>query len=1339
MANFLSGGSSGRVNSPPVAATSLRVQNAVQGQPIAIVHGQNRLAGNLVDYWGFKSTAQSSGGGGKGGILGGGGKGSGTTGYTYSVSTIFGLCEGPLDSIIMGWNSKSPFALDVNSNGQIFVPYDGWQGQAAWPYAVSSNGNHALGYSSLAYVGGEDIQLGNSPELSNYNWEVRGAIARALTETYTVSSPYTFTPAYFSLASSVLEQATVPPVAPYTVQAAIQGAPSTLPSIQWASQGGAAPSHPYQIFTSLSCGVFYTDTGVPLTHVSGTPSAGQFTVTGGASGSGSTTGGLYTFNAADAAAAVTLVDFIVSPGVNYAYQPTGNIVSGSTSVGSLSSMTGIDAGELVSGSGIPLGAVVQAVGASSITLSRPATATATGVTLTVIGAALNQVLGTPAKGQFSLSAQSGSFGQYTFSAADAGADLVIVDVPDADPALSLVDYLTNPRYGVGFPSAYIGNLSALQDYAFANGLFVSPAITGSEAANSWLADFSTGLNGAFVWSSGLLTFVPYGDTAISGNGRTYTPPSVIYSLVDDDLLPNEGTSSVGVSSFTSDDPVVCVRKRQSDAMNDVKIEFLDRGNAYNPAIVEAQDDAAINQFGLRAADTKTLHFFCIDAAALTSAQLQLGRQQIRNQYSFTVPWYFILLDPMDVIEISDAALGLDALTVRIIEITENQQDWSLTITAEDYLVGTGTTPLYGSQPKAGYVPNYNVAPGALVEPVIFEPPVQLSTGGGLEIWLLGGGDGTVGGWDVYVSLDGNTYQNVGRQTGGNRVGFTNSTLPSAANPDTVDTVGVDLTATQGALSPGTAQDAEAAVTLCYLGGYPVPPAPTLGAMSGGSLAAATYYARATYIFAGGEGPASAEESVAVAANELLTVASPTTLSGATGWNLYVATASGAEALQNTTPIAIGTGWTEPASGLVSGAAPPAATAGYELISYEGATLSSQYIYTLGTYLGRGLYGSTISAHDAGTQFARLDGTQFTVSYNKAQIGQTIYVKLLPFNPWGGGQPDLASVQPYLHVIEGPPAPGTVQNFQGQQNGGSVLLSWSDLPFPVDVAYDILYGAVGATVAQATLIAEASRSTSETTVAVPPGTWTLYIRGHDLASGLVGPASAVTVTVSDTNAALAVQQNAPDWLGAKSGFLVHYTGVLVPDCTRLANQLTAAQLFAQPWLAFPVASPSYTAPVVDTGFDDTLRLWTALSASPAPGASGTPDITFGLATWPAGGSDPLTYPPWTIGTVLCEFFQGQLVENSVVPAVVTELTITADAPTVTEAVQGFAVASVGTALIYAAEGIGPFHGPPTVLVTPTDGVSTSGGASAVNSTSCFIQLFSGGSPVAGTCNIGFIGA
>jgi hypothetical protein len=90
----------------------------------------------------------------------------------------------------------------------------------------------------------------------------------------------------------------------------------------------------------------------------------------------------------------------------------------------------------------------------------------------------------------------------------------------------------------------------------------------------------------------------------------------------------------------------------------------------------------------------------------------------------------------------------------------------------------------------------------------------------------------------------------------------------------------------------------------------------------GALAAVTYYVKTTYVNASGESPASAEKSQAVAANSILGVTSPATATGATGYNVYVSTTTGQEVRQNATPIAIGTAWTEPTTGLIAGATAP---------------------------------------------------------------------------------------------------------------------------------------------------------------------------------------------------------------------------------------------------------------------------------------------------------------------------------------------------------------------------------------------------------------------------------
>ncbi|HEY5209890.1 MAG TPA: phage tail protein [Stellaceae bacterium] len=691
---ILFGGGS-RVNQADQPATSLRVQTAINGQPVAIVHGQNRLAGDLVWYGGF--TAGGGGkGGGKGGGGGGGGGGKGGKGGAqpnYTADVIIGLCEGPIFGIGTVWDGGS---LETTAKLGLTV-VDGWQAPQPWTFLVASYPRYALTYSSLAYVGAAPMQLGSSPSLPNLNFEILSALSCAVSETYSVTSPHTFTPSYFTLSSSVTERITIPATAPFQYQALNPEAQTHVRVLGGGLiKGSSIPG-------GASQGVIGDD-GLVFTRVTGTPAAGQYAIAANAAG------WIYTFAAADAGTAITIIDLAIGPAVFCAYPSGADLVAGSATISIAPTIIPAGGGQLVFGPGIPSGTVTIFASGSTVILSQPATATLTGASLIFVATPLHQVLGTPAAGQFSVSVQPGTYGQYQFATADNGKVVFIVDVPDANPAESLTDYLTNPRYGCGFPAANLFDLTTLEAYAYATGMFISPALVSAQAANDFLKDFATALNGEFVWSAGQLDFEPYGDATITAFGKTYVPASEPwYALDDDDFLKNEGTASVGVSAFTGDDPVVCVVPRLSDAANAVKVEYLDRGNSYNPYIVEAQDDAAINAYGLRPADTTQLHFFCSADAAMMSAQLRLGRQQVRNLYSFTVPWYFILLDPMDIVAINDSRLGLVNQWVRIREITENQQDGTLTITAEEYLQGTGSAGVYAAQPGVGYVPNLDIS------------------------------------------------------------------------------------------------------------------------------------------------------------------------------------------------------------------------------------------------------------------------------------------------------------------------------------------------------------------------------------------------------------------------------------------------------------------------------------------------------------------------------------------------------------------------------------------------------------------------------------------------------
>src|SRR5713226_674482 len=95
---------------------------------------------------------------------------------------------------------------------------------------------------------------------------------------------------------------------------------------------------------------------------------------------------------------------------------------------------------------------------------------------------------------------------------------------------------------------------------------------------------------------------------------------------------------------------------------------------------------------------------------------------------------------------------------------------------------------------------------------------------------------------------------------------------------------------------------------------PIPSAPSVSTVASGTRPARTYYITVTYVTLQGESLSSPETVAAVPANFLLVVTSPATPSYLdaptfpTQYNVYIATASGAERLQTATPIALGTNW-----------------------------------------------------------------------------------------------------------------------------------------------------------------------------------------------------------------------------------------------------------------------------------------------------------------------------------------------------------------------------------------------------------------------------------------------
>lgn len=379
------------------------------------------------------------------------------------------------------------------------------------------------------------------------------------------------------------------------------------------------------------------------------------------------------------------------------------------------------------------------------------------------------------------------------------------NIPDANPREIIRDLLTNQRYGCGFPADSIGDTDRYSNYCRAVGIFLSPAYTEQGEAQRNISELLEQTNSAAVFSQGRLKIVPYGDGNYSGNGAVYVADNkAIYDLTDDDFI---------VSG--AEDPVNVERKTNADAFNQIQVEYLDRDNDYNVAIAEVKDQANIEQYGLRPKDAVKMHGICDGKVAQKVAQQLLQRAlYVRNEYEFKLGWKYCLLEPMDIVTLTDAGLGLDKTPVRITEIEEDEEG-VLSVKAEDYPLGVHTVSEYPTQPSLGYSADYNVSPGNAHAPVIFEAPLQL-TGGEPQIWMATAGGDMWGGAEVWVSTDGDSYTRVGAINHKARFGSLTAALPSGAVFDRTNTLSVEISA--GQITGGTEQDSRDLLTLCYVDG-----------------------------------------------------------------------------------------------------------------------------------------------------------------------------------------------------------------------------------------------------------------------------------------------------------------------------------------------------------------------------------------------------------------------------------------------------------------------------------------------------------------------------------------
>jgi hypothetical protein len=232
-------------------------------------------------------------------------------------------------------------------------------------------------------------------------------------------------------------------------------------------------------------------------------------------------------------------------------------------------------------------------------------------------------------------------------------------------------------------------------------------------------------------------------------------------------------------------------------------------------------------------------YICDGTTATTVGWPILKRQRFADPYAieFKLPATIAsLLDPMDLITVNEPSLfggtlptgvfttGPGAQDVRISSLDEDK-DGTWTLSCERFMYGMSAP----SAPSVSSVipnppPAQNATAGSVNTPYFFEPTTALaaalgmSPNNGLCIAVSCDSD-NYGGCQVYVSTDGgSSYQQLGAIVLNPTMGILTAEYPLHANPDTMNTLSVDLSESNGELQSFTSSQQNQLNSIALLDG-----------------------------------------------------------------------------------------------------------------------------------------------------------------------------------------------------------------------------------------------------------------------------------------------------------------------------------------------------------------------------------------------------------------------------------------------------------------------------------------------------------------------------------------
>lgn len=387
----------------------------------------------------------------------------------------------------------------------------------------------------------------------------------------------------------------------------------------------------------------------------------------------------------------------------------------------------------------------------------------------------------------------------------------LVGVHDANPGDILEDFLTNNRYGLGVDSSLINSsdLAQYKTYCQAQMLYMSPVLAGQEQGVSTIQRWAQLTNSLIFWGGTEIRIVPLGDAAIIAHGATYTPNlTVEYQLGYDQFVVDGDTPPLRIDLASP-----------YNSYNRVQVDTSNRDLSYSTYSANWFDQTFADRFGDQDSQVISAPDICVPAIGDTVAAL-IGQRLIgvRKTASFALSFRYMLLQPGDIVGLTDPNIGISGELYRIIEIEESE-DLTLQIKAEELALGIGSLQYTAATQSVApsNAPDILVDQGDSNTPCIIEPDLY-TTGGVPYVWILVSGGENWGGCSVYLSIDDVNYTFSGQTFMSSFQGVLTAPLPAHPDPDAIDTLSIDTTMSKADIPlSATPTDADLGITTVVVG------------------------------------------------------------------------------------------------------------------------------------------------------------------------------------------------------------------------------------------------------------------------------------------------------------------------------------------------------------------------------------------------------------------------------------------------------------------------------------------------------------------------------------------